>query len=59
MQRQGSLGGSAAIRIRGTGGALLVAHLALVAWCTLRPLDVPWVRPANVHPLDGIRADLA
>ncbi|KMS79597.1 membrane protein [Streptomyces leeuwenhoekii] len=59
MQRQGSIGGSAAIRIRVTGGALLVAHLALVAWCTLRPLDVPWVMPANVHPLDGIRADLA
>ncbi|NEY32966.1 VanZ family protein [Streptomyces sp. PRKS01-65] len=59
MQRQGSIGGSAAIRIRVTGGALLVAHLALVAWCTLRPLDVPWVMPANVHPLAGIRADLA
>ncbi|MEV5885500.1 VanZ family protein [Streptomyces sp. NPDC052020] len=59
MQRQGSIGGSAVIRIRVTGGALLAAHLALVAWCTLRPLDVPWVMPANVHPLAGIRADLA
>ncbi|CAL9510500.1 hypothetical protein SUDANB58_03643 [Streptomyces sp. enrichment culture] len=59
MQRQGSIGGSAAIRIRVTGGVLLVAHLALVAWCTLRPLDVPWVMPANLRPLAGIRADLA
>ena len=59
MQRQGSIGGSAAIRVRVAGGVLLVAHLALVAWITLRPLDVPWVSPANLHPLAGIRADLA
>ncbi|QIJ64381.1 VanZ family protein [Streptomyces sp. JB150] len=59
MQRQGSRGGSAAIRIRVTGGVLLVAHLALVAWLTLRPLDLPWVMPGNLRPLDGIRADLA
>ncbi|MFJ8358925.1 VanZ family protein [Streptomyces sp. NPDC093984] len=59
MQRQGSIGGSAAIRVRVAGGVLLVAHLALVAWITLRPLDVPWVRPANLHPFAGIRADLA
>lgn len=59
VQRQGSIGGSAAIRIRVTGGVLLVAHLAFVAWFTLRPLDVPWVMPANVHPLAGIRADVA
>ncbi|MER6024771.1 VanZ family protein [Streptomyces sp. NPDC001851] len=59
MQRQGSIGGSAAIRIRVTGGVLLVAHLALVAWLMLRPLDVPWVAPPNVHPFAGIRADLA
>ncbi|OIK05022.1 VanZ family protein [Streptomyces monashensis] len=59
MQRQGSFGGSAAFRIRVTGGVLLVAHLVLVAWLTLRPLDVPWVTPPNVHPLAGIRADLA
>ncbi|MEG3631847.1 VanZ family protein [Streptomyces poriticola] len=60
MQRQGSIGGgSAAIRFRVTGGVLLVAHLAGVAWLTLRPLDVPWVMPANLRPLDGIRADLA
>lgn len=60
VQRQGSIGGdSAAIRIRVAGGVLLVAHLALVAWLMLRPLDVPWVTPPNLHPLAGIRADLA
>lgn len=59
MQRQGSIGGSAAIRIRVTGGVLLVAHLVFVAWLTLRPRDVPWVMPANLHPFAGIRADLA
>ncbi|WP_031477765.1 VanZ family protein [Streptomyces bicolor] len=59
MQRQGSIGGSAAIRIRATGGVLLVAHLAFVAWLTMRPLDVPWVMPANLRPFAGIRADLA
>ncbi|MCS0604683.1 VanZ family protein [Streptomyces sp. LP11] len=60
MQRQGSIGGSsAAIRIRVTAGVLLVAHLTLVAWLMLRPLDVPWVMPPNVHLLAGIRADLA
>ncbi|MET9735551.1 VanZ family protein [Streptomyces sp. NPDC006458] len=59
MQRQGSMGGNAAFRIRVTGGVLLVAHLALVAWFTLRPLDVPWVMPANLRPFAGIRADLA
>ncbi|WNM29811.1 VanZ family protein [Streptomyces sp. Li-HN-5-11] len=59
MQRQGSIGGSAAIRVRVTGGVLLVAHLALVAWLTLRPLDVPWVMPANLHPFATIRDDLA
>ncbi|MCX5050632.1 MULTISPECIES: VanZ family protein [unclassified Streptomyces] len=59
MQRQGSIGGSAAIRIRVTGSVLLVAHLAFVAWLTLRPLDVLWVMPPNVRPFAGIRADLA
>lgn len=59
VQRQGSIGGSAAIRVRVTGGVLLVAHLAFVAWLMLRPLDVPWVMPANLHPFAGIRADLA
>lgn len=59
MQRQGSNGGSAGIRVRVAGGVLLVAHLALVAWITLRPLDVPWVSAANLRPLAGIRADLS
>ncbi|MFE7167457.1 VanZ family protein [Streptomyces sp. NPDC057616] len=59
MQRQGSIGGSAAIRIRVTGVVLLVAHLAFVAWLTLRPLEVPWVTPPNLRPFAGIRADLA
>jgi hypothetical protein len=59
VQRQGSIGGSAAIRIRVAGGVLLVAHLVLVAWVTLRPRDVPWVMPPNLHPLASIRADLA
>ena len=59
VQRQRSGGKSAAIRIRAAGGVLLVAHLALVAWITLRPLDVPWQLPANLRPFAGIRADLA
>ncbi|MGW1727712.1 VanZ family protein [Streptomyces sp. NPDC002306] len=59
MQRQGSVGGNAAFRIRVAGGVLLVAHLAFVAWYTLRPLEVPWVMPANLRPFAGIRADLA
>lgn len=46
-------------RVRVTGGLLLVAHLALVAWVTLRPLDVPWVSAANLRPFASIRADLA
>ncbi|WUO40983.1 VanZ family protein [Streptomyces sp. NBC_00285] len=56
---QGFVGGSAALRVRVAGGVLLVTHLAFVAWFTLRPLDVPWVVPPNLHPLAGIRADLA
>nr|BFD83036.1 VanZ family protein [Streptomyces sp. Xyl84] len=59
VQLQGSIGGSAAFRVRVTGGVLLVAHLAFVAWLMLRPLDVPWVMPANLRPLTTIRADLA
>ncbi|MGW1880957.1 VanZ family protein [Streptomyces sp. NPDC001970] len=58
MQRQGS-GGSAAIRFRVAGVVLLLAHLALVGWLTLRPLDVMWVTAANLEPLAGIKADLA
>ncbi|MFG3495223.1 VanZ family protein [Streptomyces sp. NPDC047928] len=58
MQRQGS-GGSAAIRFRVAGLVLLLVHLVLVGWLTLRPLDVPWVTAANLEPLAGIKADLA
>ena len=59
VQREGSVGGSAAINVRVAGGVLLVAHLAFVTWFALRPLDVPWVMPANLHPLASIRSDLA
>jgi glycopeptide antibiotics resistance protein len=59
VQRQGPTRGNTSSRARATGIALLLAHLALVAWLTLRPLDVPWVSPANLHPFAGIRADLA
>ena len=45
--------------VRVSAGVLLAAHLAFVAWFALRPLDVPWVVPPNLHPLAGIRADLA
>ncbi|MFF8607418.1 VanZ family protein [Streptomyces sp. NPDC015346] len=58
MQRQGS-GGSAAVVVRVAGFALLLAHLLLVAWVTLRPLDVAWVMAPNLRPLAGIKADLA
>ncbi|MFI1398539.1 VanZ family protein [Streptomyces sp. NPDC020681] len=58
MQRQGQ-GGSAVIRFRAAGVLLLLAHLLLVAWLTLRPLDVMWVTAANLRPLAGIKADLA
>ncbi|WP_055534478.1 VanZ family protein [Streptomyces graminilatus] len=59
MQRHGSADENAAIRIRTAGGVLLVAHLALVAWITLRPLDVLWQLPANLRPFASIRADLS
>ncbi|MFI5621645.1 VanZ family protein [Streptomyces sp. NPDC051567] len=67
MQRH-EAGGSAAttvtavllrVRFRLLGGVLLTAHLLLVGWLTLRPLDVPWAAAANLTPLAGIRADLA
>ncbi|MFD3485120.1 VanZ family protein [Streptomyces sp. NPDC058665] len=58
MQRQGQ-SGSAAFRFRVAGVILLLAHLLLVAWLTLRPLDVVWVTAANLEPLAGIKADLA
>ncbi|MEV7088829.1 VanZ family protein [Streptomyces sp. NPDC093085] len=41
------------------GFALLLTHLSLVAWVSLRPLDVMWVNAANLTPFAGIRADLA
>lgn len=58
MQRQGPAG-SAAIRFRAAGVILLLAHLLLVAWLTLRPLDVVWVTATNLEPFAGIRADVA
>jgi glycopeptide antibiotics resistance protein len=58
VQRQG-LGGSAVIRFRAAGVILLLAHLLLVGWLTLRPIDVLWVTAANLEPLAGIKADLA
>jgi glycopeptide antibiotics resistance protein len=57
VQRQGS-GGSAAIRFRVAGVVLVLAHLLLVSWLTLRPLDVMWVTAANLEPLAGIKAHL-
>ncbi|GGY76042.1 VanZ family protein [Streptomyces nitrosporeus] len=51
--------GRAVIHFRAAGVVLLLAHLLLVGWLTLRPLDVPWVTAANLRPFDGIRADLA
>ncbi|MFB6837378.1 VanZ family protein [Streptomyces sp. NPDC056361] len=58
MQRQGS-GGGAAVVVRVVGFVLLVAHLLLVAWVSLRPRDVAWVTAPNTIPLHGLRADLA
>ncbi|MFG2295012.1 VanZ family protein [Streptomyces sp. NPDC048603] len=60
MQRH-QAGGNAAIplRLRVLGGVLLAAHLLIVGWLTLRPLDVPWALAPNLTPLAGIRADLA
>ncbi|OEJ33431.1 VanZ family protein [Streptomyces subrutilus] len=54
-----SVGTAIQLRFRLLGGALLVAHLLVVGWLTLRPLDVPWAEAANLTPLEGIRADLA
>ncbi|WP_407703241.1 VanZ family protein [Streptomyces solincola] len=58
VQRHGS-GGSAVIRFRAAGFVLLTVHLSVVAWLTLRPLDLPWVMAPNLEPLAGIRAALA
>lgn len=38
---------------------LLAGYLALFLWLSLRPLEAIWVAPANLDPLDTIRADLA
>ncbi|AWZ06742.1 VanZ family protein [Streptomyces sp. ICC1] len=53
--------GNAAIhpRTRLLAAVLLAAHLLLVGWLMLRPLDVPWAAAPNLTPLDGIRADLS
>ncbi|NEB79030.1 VanZ family protein [Streptomyces sp. SID14478] len=59
MQRHSSDGQGAVIRFRTAGIVILAVHLVLVGWVTLRPLEVPWVSAANLHPLAGIRADLA
>ncbi|WP_327295707.1 MULTISPECIES: VanZ family protein [unclassified Streptomyces] len=56
--RQGT-GGRSVIRFRVVGVVLLAAHLLIVGWLTLRPLDVMWVTASNFTPLAGIRADLA
>ncbi|MFI5754367.1 VanZ family protein [Streptomyces sp. NPDC051569] len=56
--RQGP-GGSAVIHFRTAGLVLLLLHLVVVGWLTLRPLDVTWVNAANLKPFAGIRADLA
>ena len=49
VQRQGS-GGSAAVVVRVAGFALVLAHLLLVAWISLRPRDVSWVTAPNIVP---------
>ncbi|NDZ77132.1 VanZ family protein [Streptomyces sp. SID10853] len=56
--RQGT-GGHSVIRFRVVGVVLLAAHLLIVGWLTLRPLDVMWVTASNFTPFAGIRADLA
>jgi hypothetical protein len=58
VQRHGS-GDRAFLRLRATGLLLLVAHLLIVGWLTLRPLSVPWVAAANLRPLATVRAELA
>ncbi|WP_438490464.1 VanZ family protein [Streptomyces sp. S186] len=60
MQRHGpgSPGSTVAPRLRATGSLLLVAHLLIVGWLTLRPRTVPWVPAANLEPLASIHAQL-
>ncbi|AYG80876.1 hypothetical protein DWB77_03014 [Streptomyces hundungensis] len=59
MQQRHGQDGSAVIRFRAVGWVLLLAHLLLVAWISLRPRDVMWVTATNLTPFAGIRADLA
>ncbi|MFG2879835.1 VanZ family protein [Streptomyces sp. NPDC048337] len=62
MQRNeagGSPANAISLRARLLAAALLAAHLLIVGWLTLRPLDVPWAAAANLTPLEGIRAHLA
>ncbi|MCS0637716.1 VanZ family protein [Streptomyces sp. LP05-1] len=47
------------MRVRAAGAVLLLAHLVLVGWLTLRPRYVPWVTAPNLELLAGIKADLA
>jgi VanZ like family len=56
---QGHSGRRAAFRFRVAGFVLLVGHLSLVFWLTLRPLTDPWVPPTAPEPLTSIRAELA
>jgi hypothetical protein len=60
VQRHGRGGRIAASdpRIRVAGLALLIAYLAIAGWLALRPVSVPWVAPANLHPFATIRPDL-
>lgn len=44
--------------MRVAGVVLLLAHLLVVGWLTLRPLDVPWVTGTNLEPFAGIRTSL-
>ncbi|MGW2860379.1 VanZ family protein [Streptomyces sp. NPDC001205] len=59
MQQLHGQGGSAVIRFRVVGFVLLLAHLLLVAWTSLRPRNVMWVTATNLTPFAGIKADLA
>ncbi|MFE0705215.1 VanZ family protein [Streptomyces sp. NPDC058872] len=45
--------------VRVAGFTLLLSHLLLVAWVSLRPRDVAWVTAPNTVPLHGLQADLA
>lgn len=58
VQHHGRGGRSAAPRIRVAGFSLLTVHLLIVGCLTLRPLSVPWVKPANLQPLATIRPAL-